>query len=89
MAFLRNIYKGLEEWKNNDRHKPLVIRGARQVGKTTVIREFGKSFDTFIQLNLEKSGDRIFFTDELNPNITFREFALKKKSNQKGKPLFF
>ncbi|WP_353743388.1 AAA family ATPase, partial [Treponema sp.] len=52
MAFLRNIYKGLEEWKNNDTHKPLVIRGARQVGKTTVIREFGKSFDTFIQLNL-------------------------------------
>ena len=42
MAFLRNIYKGLEEWKNNDNHKPLVIRGARQVGKTTVIREFGE-----------------------------------------------
>lgn len=89
MAFLRNIYKGLEEWKNNDTHKPLVIRGARQVGKTTVIREFGKSFDTFIQLNLEKSSDRKFFTDELNPNITFQRICLEKKIEPKGKTLIF
>ena len=37
MSFYRTIFKGLEEWKDSERHKPLVIRGARQVGKTTVI----------------------------------------------------
>ena len=61
MAFRRNIFNSLDEWKNKDGHKPLVMRGARQVGKTTVIKEFGKTFDTFIALNLEKSGDRVFF----------------------------
>ncbi|MCR5620693.1 MAG: AAA family ATPase [Treponema sp.] len=76
MAFQRNIFKGLEEWKNTKEHKPLVIRGARQVGKTTAIKDFGKKFDTFIQLNLEKSGDRAFFTDELDPKITFQKICL-------------
>ncbi|MBP5452602.1 MAG: AAA family ATPase [Treponema sp.] len=89
MAFQRNICKGLEEWKNSGEHKPLVIRGARQVGKTTVIKDFGKSFDTFIQLNLEKSGDRTFFTDELNPNITFQKICLEKNIEPKGKTLLF
>ncbi len=89
MAFQRSILKGLEEWKNNESHKPLVIRGARQVGKTTVIKEFGKSFDTFIQLNLEKSGDRTFFTDELDPKITFQKICLEKKIMPKGKTLLF
>lgn len=89
MSFYRTIFKGLEEWKDSERHKPLVIRGARQVGKTTVIKEFGKSFDTFIQLNLEKSGDRIFFTDDLNPNIAFQRICLEKKIEPKGKTLLF
>ena len=89
MAFQRNIYKGLEEWKNSYEHKPLVIRGARQVGKTTVIKDFGKTFDTFIQLNLEKSDNRTFFTDELNPKITFQKICLEKKIEPKGKTLLF
>ena len=80
MSFTRTIREGLEEWKTNAEHKPLVIRGARQVGKTTVIRDFGQSFDTFIQLNLEKSGDRAFFTDDLNPSITFQKICLEKKN---------
>lgn len=54
MLFYRNIEKELMHWKNSRSHKPLILRGARQVGKTTVIRNFGKSFDNFIELNLEK-----------------------------------
>ena len=89
MSFTRTIREGLEEWKTNAEHKPLVIRGARQVGKTTVIRDFGQSFDTFIQLNLEKSGDRAFFTDDLNPSITFQKICLEKKIEPQGRTLLF
>ncbi|MCF7949968.1 MAG: AAA family ATPase [Spirochaetia bacterium] len=37
-----------------EERKPLILRGARQVGKTTVIRKFAKTFSQFIYLNLEK-----------------------------------
>ena len=36
----RTIERDLERWKNESKHKPLVLRGARQVGKTTVVKEF-------------------------------------------------
>lgn len=37
----RSIFKQLLEWKNNPRRKPLILMGARQVGKTWAMREFG------------------------------------------------
>ncbi|MCR4623929.1 MAG: ATP-binding protein [Alphaproteobacteria bacterium] len=40
----RNAMKNLEIWKKTKRHKPLIIKGARQVGKTWLMREFGKKF---------------------------------------------
>ena len=40
------------EWKNNPRHKPLVLLGARQVGKTYILKEFGnQEFDSFVYVN--------------------------------------
>ncbi|SDT68194.1 hypothetical protein SAMN05216490_4877 [Mucilaginibacter mallensis] len=39
MAFKRSIENYLNRWKLNAARKPLIIRGARQVGKTTLIRE--------------------------------------------------
>lgn len=39
----RNIIKQLEEWKNKKHRKPLILAGARQVGKTYILNEFGKS----------------------------------------------
>jgi len=58
MVFYRKLYSQLLEWKNRSNHKPLIIRGARQVGKSTLIMEFGKEFKFFINLNLEKAQDR-------------------------------
>lgn len=52
--FERKILVHLEQWKNDVYRKPLVLRGARQVGKTTVVNEFGKQFDNYLPLNLEK-----------------------------------
>ena len=39
----RLILRDLERWKESKRRKPLVLRGARQVGKTWVLEEFGRS----------------------------------------------
>lgn len=51
--FHRNIEKILNTWKNSTGRKPLVIRGARQVGKTSAVHKFGKdAFETYIYINL-------------------------------------
>ena len=52
----RLILRDLEQWKNSKRRKPLVLRGARQVGKTWVLEEFGKSFpDGYVRFNFDKN----------------------------------
>jgi predicted AAA+ superfamily ATPase len=48
----RNILKYLNYWKNKESRKVLLLRGARQVGKTFIVRELGKAFKRFIELNL-------------------------------------
>lgn len=59
--FERSVIRQLRAWKSRYGHKPLVLRGARQVGKTTVVKQFGQEFDAFIYLNLERESDaRIF-----------------------------
>ena len=40
----RLILDDLRKWRNAKRRKPLIIKGARQVGKTWVLKEFGKEF---------------------------------------------
>ena len=61
MIYRRKLYKQLLEWKNSNNRKPLIIRGARQVGKSTLVRDFGKEFRYFIEINLEKSQDKKLF----------------------------
>ncbi len=56
--FTRTIVQELQNWTKKKNRKPLVIRGARQVGKTTVINQFAKQFDQYIYLNLELPVDR-------------------------------
>ncbi len=63
MPFTRQIEKNLNEWKKSVSRKPLILRGARQVGKTTLIKEFAQSYPQQIILNLEKVADRQFFED--------------------------
>ena len=61
-------YNRLLEWKASKLRKPLLIRGGRQVGKTTLIREFAKEFGDYIELSLEKGAERNLFerTDEIS-----------------------
>ena len=51
--YKRNIDKKLLEWKTSQRRKPLLIRGARQVGKSSAVRQLGKEFKYFVEINLE------------------------------------
>ena len=53
--------KALNNWKSSSNRKPLVLRGARQVGKTTLINNFAKSYSQYIYLNLEKKKDLELF----------------------------
>lgn len=59
--FDRKLIAELRKWKADSNRKPLIIRGARQVGKTTLVEQFSKEFEHYIKLNLELSADRAFF----------------------------
>ena len=49
----RNIDADLLEWKTSESRKPLILRGARQVGKSSAVRELGKQFGNFLEINFE------------------------------------
>lgn len=51
------LYRKLIEWKASERRKPLIIRGARQVGKSTLVRAFSLEYESFIEINLERKED--------------------------------
>jgi predicted AAA+ superfamily ATPase len=62
MIFTRKIESELLSWKNAVNRKPLVLRGARQVGKTFVVNRFAENFDRFIDINLERPKERDLFS---------------------------
>ena len=47
----RKIDEYLIEWKKNPEKKPLIIKGARQIGKTFSIEQFGRTYKRFIEIN--------------------------------------
>lgn len=54
MYIERHIDALLLEWKNSSRLKPLLLRGARQVGKSWAVKHLGEKFDYFVEVNFEK-----------------------------------
>ena len=74
--YKRHIDEKLQEWKVAPRRKPLLVRGARQVGKSTAIREFGKSFRYFVEINLERQPDlRQLFTENIDVKKTCEKLS--------------
>jgi predicted AAA+ superfamily ATPase len=61
LVFNREAAKYLKEWKLSTLRKPLILRGARQVGKTTLVKQFALSYTNSILLNLEKAADAAYF----------------------------
>jgi uncharacterized protein len=79
--FIREITGELVKWAANDSRKPLVIRGARQVGKTTLINQFAGQFEQYIYLNLELAEDKPpFETFTTIESLMQSLFFIKNKS---------
>ncbi|MBV3635920.1 ATP-binding protein [Bacteroides cellulosilyticus] len=64
--FQRLALKALRQWAEKEGRKPLVLRGARQVGKTTLVKIFAEEFDVFIYLNLEEKVNADLFTMDVS-----------------------
>jgi len=73
----RKIVKRLEKWKNEGHAKPLLIHGARQVGKTYSVLEFGRThYSTTLYISLEDSREfAAVFERDLDPDRIVRELA--------------
>jgi len=64
----RKILKALLDWKTEKNRKVLLLRGARQVGKTYIVRELAKEFKHFVEINFEKNTETHgFFAQNLDP----------------------
>lgn len=67
----------LKEWKENINRKPLIISGARQIGKITSIREFGKSYESFIEIDFIKMPKfKTIFKNGYDVNDIIKEISL-------------
>ena len=88
--FKRKILEKLEEWKNANRHKPLILRGARQVGKTTLVNEFGSHFENYLYFNMERNENVKLFEMDINiDDLVSMLFASLGKIKKDGKTLIF
>ena len=77
--FDRLIIKSLQVWKDLPARKPLVLRGARQVGKTVAVRMFGESYDLFSELNLEIPENAALFQRGLKAREILQAIKLKQR----------
>lgn len=88
--FYRNIIKALKKWSKKANRKPLVLRGARQVGKTTAVKLFAEQFEQYIYLNLELADDRNLFTQNYNiAELLEALFFLKNAKTHSQSTLIF
>jgi predicted AAA+ superfamily ATPase len=88
----RFIDSELRQWKDNKRRKPLILRGARQVGKTYSLKAFGKAcFDNTVIVDLERNPawHRIFEGELSAKNICADLEILLKQKITSGKTLLF
>ena len=79
----RKIDDFLLQWKQTNGHKPLIIKGARQVGKTTSIREFAKTYKSYVEIDFKSNPeykdcfsnynpiDIVKRISRINPNFEF------------------
>lgn len=88
--FKRLIINDLKNWSERPKLKPLVLRGARQVGKTTIIEMFSSEFDQYVYLNLDNPEEKNIFRDDASfEDILSAIFYLKGQEKQGGKTLIF
>ena len=77
--FKRKIDLELQQWSREKRRKPLMLRGARQVGKTSAVRYLGKRFKYFFEVNFENKDHlaaKTIFSQHSDPQIICSELAV-------------
>ena len=87
----RFALKSLEKWRSDAEHMPLVLRGARQVGKSYLVQELGKQFEHFVEINFEEqpSAQTIFSGDLTASVLLIKLQAVSQHSIIPGKTLLF
>jgi predicted AAA+ superfamily ATPase len=73
----RKAISYLVSWRRKKKRKPLVLRGARQVGKTTLVYTFSAQYKQFIYLNLELQSDRQLFSEGKDVKILLQQLLLR------------
>lgn len=72
----RNIDKELIAWKDDSMRKPLLLRGARQVGKSSAVRHFGKEFKYFAEVNFERhKAIKTFFQGDIDVHMITQKIS--------------
>lgn len=73
----RKAYQKLLEWKNAHHHNCLMVQGARQVGKTYLVREFGKKeYKSLVEINFIKNPElKLIFNDNLDPETIYKKMT--------------
>ena len=79
------------EWKDNPMRKPLLLRGARQVGKSSAVRHFGKEFQFFAEVNFERHKTvKTFFQGDIDIRLIVQKIAIYiNVPIEEGKTLLF
>ena len=88
----RKLYSSLLEWKRSDDRKPLILEGARQVGKTYLLKEFGKKeYDNLVYINCHDNSEiKSIFEQDLDVNRIIQSFeAYTGKRIIEGRTLLF
>ncbi|HWT75348.1 MAG TPA: ATP-binding protein [Mobilitalea sp.] len=89
----RNIEEQLLKWKNKSRRKPLIVYGARQIGKTYSVKEFGKKyFEHIIYINFEANQKIVKdFEEDISPSFLIHrmEIFFNQKINSDKTLIFF
>lgn len=76
--FQRGVLDNLTKWAEKAERKPLVLRGARQVGKTTLVGLFAKNFKQYLYLNLELTADKKPFENFTTINVLVQTLFYEK-----------
>jgi len=88
--FKRNILENLSLWAEKKSRKPLVLRGSRQVGKTSIVNMFAQNFDTYLHLNLEdKRAKALFDTDKSTNDLLTAIYLFCNKPRIQNRTLLF
>jgi predicted AAA+ superfamily ATPase len=87
----RDLMSSLLTWKTDPLRVPLILRGARQVGKSWIVRAFGESFDSFIELNFDEDEEvHSLFSGRIDIDLLLQKIQFYTgKKVEPGRTLLF